>query len=395
MQKFTSMYWRIYIVFSLLLSFLLMCYAFYFHPPQIKKKNWHYIWLILLSIIIISILISIFTKVNSGFSAIIGTFFIYIIIFSLFYAIIHLIGWFFKRENRLKIQKFAFRFAFIILLIVVIGNLFYSNRVVLKNYDLYYDNLPESFNGYTIAQISDLHLGSFINDHKLKRTTEKINKLQPDIIIFTGDLVNSSMGEIKPEYIKQLKNMHAPIKLAILGNHDYHDFHKFIHYWGNKPLEPKIALSDSITMILEQCGFTVLRDSIYYVQKNIDSIAFVGLNNYGKPPFTVFGNIQDVLNIAPKNLFSIILVHDPFYWSEGLFDEFPLTLSGHTHGGQFGFFINKQLRLSPASINGKTGGLYTNENNNNLIINTGLGHVGANFHFGFSSQIAVIKLHKK
>jgi len=69
--------------------------------------------------------------------------------------------------------------------------LFYSNRVVLKNYNLYYENLPESFDGYTIAQISDLHLGSFINDHKLKRAADKINKLQPDIIIFTGDLVNS------------------------------------------------------------------------------------------------------------------------------------------------------------------------------------------------------------
>jgi predicted MPP superfamily phosphohydrolase len=108
----------------------------------------------------------------------------------------------------------------------------------------------------------------------------------------------------------------------------------------------------------------------------------------------VFANIHNVLNKAPENLFSIILVHDPFYWSEGLFDEFPLTLSGHTHGGQFGFFINKQLSLSLASINGKTGGLYTNESNN-LIINTGLGHVGVNFHLGFSSQIAVIKLHKK
>ena len=389
------MYWRIYIVISLLLSFVLICYAFFSHPPQIKKKNWYYIWLILLSIIIISILILIFTKVNSGFSTIIGTIFIYILIFSFFYAIIHLVGWFFKKENRLKIQKYAFNFAFVILIIAVIGNLFYSNRVVLKNYNLYYENLPESFDGYTIAQISDLHLGSFINDHKLKIAADKINKLQPDIIIFTGDLVNSSMKEIKPEYVKQLKNMHAPIKLAILGNHDYHDFHKFSHYWGNKPLEPKIALSDSITLILEQCGFTVLRDSIYYVKKNFDSIAFVGLNNYGEPPFTVFGNIYKVLDKAPKNLFSIILVHDPFYWSEGLFDEFPLTLSGHTHGGQFGFFINEQLRLSLASINGKTGGLYPNGNKNNLIINTGLGHVGVNFHLGFSSQIAVIKLHKK
>ena len=109
----------------------------------------------------------------------------------------------------------------------------------------------------------------------------------------------------------------------------------------------------------------------------------------------IYPYCKKVLDKAPKNLFSIILVHDPFYWSEGLFDEFPLTLSGHTHGGQFGFFINEQLRLSLASINGKTGGLYTNGNKNNLIINTGLGHVGVNFHLGFSSQIAVIKLHKK
>lgn len=389
------MHWRIYIVVLLLLSFVMMCYTFYFHPPQIKKKTWHYSWLIILFVIIISILILIFAKVNSGFSTIIGTVFLYVIIFSFFYALIHLVGWFFKKNNRLKIQKFAFRFAFILLIIAVIGNIFYSNRVVLKNYELYYDNLPDSFDGFTIAQISDLHLGSFINDHKLKRTAEKINKLKPDVIIFTGDLVNSSMKEIKPEYLEQLRNMHAPIKLAILGNHDYHDFHKFSQYWGNKPLEPRGTLADSISMILEQSGFTVLRDSIYLVDRQADSIAFVGLNNYGKPPFTVFGNIHNVLNKAPKNLFSIILVHDPFYWSEGLFDEFPLTLSGHTHGGQFGFFINKQLKLSLASINGKTGGLYTKDNDNNLIINTGLGHVGVNFHLGFSSQIAVIKLHKK
>ncbi|HPU46813.1 MAG TPA: hypothetical protein PLQ91_04235, partial [Bacteroidales bacterium] len=155
------MYWRIYIVISLLLSFVLICYSFFSHTPQIKKKIWYYIWLILLSIIVISILILIFTKVNSGFSTIIGTIFIYILIFSFFYAIIHLVGWFFKKENRLKIQKYAFNFAFVILIIAVIGNLFYSNRVVLKNYNIYYENLPESFDGYTIAQISDLHLGSF------------------------------------------------------------------------------------------------------------------------------------------------------------------------------------------------------------------------------------------
>lgn len=385
---------RTYMLSIFILAIFLFLYSFYFSPPQIKKKKWYYGWLIIIGIVILYELIINFVVFSSGLSTILGAFYLYIFIFCTFYSIIHFIGWFFNGNIREKIQIYAVKIAFIVVILSMVGNLIYSNKITIKNYILKYENLPNSFDGFTIAHISDLHLGSFVSDNKLKKTTSKINNLNPDAIIFTGDLVNSSTKEIKPIHKECLKNMKAPIKLAILGNHDYHDFHKFSHYWGKDKLQPNMKLADSISSILKECGFTVLRDSLYFVAKNHDTIVFIGLNNYGKPPFTVYGNIYKVIDQIPNNLFSIVLIHDPFYWSEGLFDDIPLTLSGHTHGGQFGFFINSKLRLSFASINGKSGGLYKNDKNNKIIINAGLGHVAINFRFGFSSQICHIKLQK-
>ena len=252
-----------------------------------------------------------------------------------------------------------------------------------------FTNLPSSFNGLKIVQISDLHLGSFNSNHEqIEKVVDMINNEKPDIICFTGDLVNN-FHEETIGWDGIFKRLHAPMgKFSILGNHDYGDYTK----WSSK--EEKIANFEGILDAHDRFGFKLLNNESVILSKNGDNIAIAGVENWGHPPFPQYGDLKKASANLEDVPFKILLSHDPDHWDAevrktGLFS---LTLSGHTHGMQLGFRY-KNFQWSPAKYKFRRwAGLY-NEGKQHLYVNRGLGYLGMPARVGMPPEITVIELH--
>ncbi len=255
----------------------------------------------------------------------------------------------------------------------------------VKNVELAFDNLPEAFDGYTIVQMSDMHLGTYGDNIKfLKKVVDRANDISPDLVVFTGDIVNFSSDEIAPfaEPLGQL--MATDGVLAVLGNHDYglyrDDYDDNPHKEGLKVAEAEMAL-----------GWRVLMNEHVYVCRDNDSIAILGVENTGKPPFPKIGNLKLASQGIDASSFKILLSHDPSHWKMEVLPEtdIPLMLSGHTHAAQF-----KIGSWSPSSwIYDEWSGLYE-EDGQKLFVSEGIGGT-IPFRFGTKPQIVKITLHKK
>ena len=241
---------------------------------------------------------------------------------------------------------------------------------ILTN-ELTFDNLPKSFNGTRIVQISDLHLGSFKgNFEPIREAIQMINELNPDYIVFTGDLVNESPEEAKPwiSLIKELKAQHG--KYAILGNHDYG--------WGRLTEDAKNTNSTGVAEVLDQMGFKVLLNQHEIIEKAGERIGLVGVENWGYSEagwFPTRGDYQQSVKGMEQVPFNILLSHDPTHWSHHIMgkENVDLTLSGHTHGGQLGITIPGLLEISAGKLfYERYAGLYT-EKDQHLYINRGMG----------------------
>lgn len=270
---------------------------------------------------------------------------------------------------------------------VLIGK--YRYRVV--NHTLEFDDLPEAFDGFTITQISDIHSGSFDDKKKLEYGVDLINKQESDIILFTGDLVNNHSKEMEP-WIETFKKLKAPMgKYSILGNHDYGDYMS----WPSK--KAKDANMQRLYEIQEELGFRLLRNENVKLEKAGARIDLIGVENWGKG----FGQYGD-LNKAAANLsdqsFKILMSHDPSHFDEEVkkFSQFiHLTLSGHTHGMQFGIEIPGFIKWSPASFRyPKWAGLYE-ELGRYLHVNRGFGFLAFPGRVGIWPEITVLKLKRK
>jgi len=278
---------------------------------------------------------------------------------------------------------------------VLIGK--YRFRVV--NHTLEFDDLPEEFDGFNITQISDIHSGSFDNKKKLEYAVELINKQESDIILFTGDLVNNHSEEMEP-WIETFKKLKAPMgKYSILGNHDYGDYIS----WPSK--EAKAANMNRLYEIHEELGFRLLRNESVKLQKlglsGVEatgaSIDLIGVENWGKG-FAQHGDLpKAAANLSDKS-FKILMSHDPSHFDEEVknFSQLiHLTLSGHTHGMQFGIEIPGFIKWSPASLRyPKWAGLYE-ELGRYLHVNRGFGVLAFPGRVGIWPEITVLKLKKK
>jgi len=270
---------------------------------------------------------------------------------------------------------------------VLIGK--YRYRVV--NHTLEFDELPAAFDGFTITQISDIHSGSFDNKKKLEYGVDLINKQESDIILFTGDLVNNHSKEMEP-WIETFKKLKAPMgKFSILGNHDYGDYMS----WPNK--EAKEANMQRLYEIQEELGFKLLRNENVKITKEGASIDLLGVENWGKG-FAQHGDLSKAAaNLSDKS-FKILMSHDPSHFDEEVkkFSQFiHLTLSGHTHGMQFGIEIPGFIKWSPASLRyPKWAGLYK-EFGRYLHVNRGFGFLAFPGRVGIWPEITVLKLKKK
>lgn len=263
-----------------------------------------------------------------------------------------------------------------------------------KHVDLYFANLPEAFDGYRIAHLSDLHVGTY--GHKtafIDKVVAQVEAENPDLIAFTGDLVNTEPEEILP-FRAALSQLSAPDGIvSVLGNHDY-CLYGHPERWSNER-EGGLRVAE-----LERAlGWRVLLNESLILEKNGEHLAIAGVENTGKPPFPQIGSLQEAIaGITSydtlkydKDMFTILLSHDPSHWRMEILPKthIPLTLSGHTHAAQV-----KLGRWSPSSwLYKEWGGLYQSDNQQ-LYISEGLGGT-LPFRFGARPQIVMITLHRK
>lgn len=275
-----------------------------------------------------------------------------------------------------------------ILLMIAYGVFFGRNNLNVEKSDLYFDNLPEQLDGLTIVQLSDIHLGSFGNNTKvMAETVEILTNINPDLLLFTGDLVNNFSDEIGgfEPFLKQLPARYG--KYAILGNHDYGDYST----WPDSMAKQKNL--ELIKSGLTDAGFTLLLNDWEKISVKDTSFSLIGVENWGHPPFPQYANLDAAMINIPDNSFKILMSHDPAHWKSIVVPQtdIPLTLSGHTHGAQFGIKI-AGIEFSPIYFVQKNwGGLYQADNQK-LYVNRGLGTIGFPGRIGMRPEISVLTL---
>lgn len=263
------------------------------------------------------------------------------------------------------------------------------NRFSIKVNEITVDipNLPDSFKEYKIAQISDMHLGSFNGDTTfVAEIIAKINAMDVDAVMFTGDIVNRKSSEILP-FINVLSKVKTKDGVfSILGNHDYGD------YVNWPTLEANTANQMQMFELQQKIGWDLLRNKTEYIYRGNDSIAIIGVGNVGDPPFKIYGSLDDAYPAINDEKIKILLTHNPAHWDREVCNRgdrnIALTLSGHTHAMQIELF-----GISPASMRYKHwGGLYSDNFNKKLYVNAGIGTVTLPMRLGATPEITIITL---
>ena len=265
----------------------------------------------------------------------------------------------------------------------------YNYRVV--KHTLYFDDLPEAFDGYRVVHISDIHSGSFDNAEKVQYGIDMINAQQGDVIFFTGDLVNNKAEEMRP-WIAHFKQLHAKDGVySVLGNHDYGDYVQ----WDSP--DEKAKNLETLKQIHQQLGFCLLNNESVFLSRGQQRIAVVGVENWGQG-FIEKGNLKQALSQVDKKDFKILLSHDPTHWQYEVLKDpnfIHLTLSGHTHGMQFGIEIPGVIKWSPAGWRYKYWGGVYKEKDRYINVNRGFGYLAFPGRVGMPPEITVIELKKK
>jgi predicted MPP superfamily phosphohydrolase len=264
-------------------------------------------------------------------------------------------------------------------------------RFRIRRINLTFKTLPDAFDGFKAIQISDLHTGSLHGyQSRFIRAVRLINNEKPDIIFFTGDIVNEFSEELGG-WENVIGQLHAEYgKFSVLGNHDYGDYYPWKY-----PEEKKANLGKIIDWETKM-GFKVLINESATIIKNRREIKILGVENWGLPPFKQYGRLDQALAGTENSAFKILLSHDPSHWDAEISGKtnIDLTLSGHTHGFQFGI-RTENYRWSPVKwIYPRWEGLHT-KGNQYLYINTGLGYIGFPGRIGMPPEITVISLFKQ
>lgn len=251
-------------------------------------------------------------------------------------------------------------------------------------------NLPKSFKGFKIVQISDIHTGSLQNRRQLQKALQLVMEQNPDIICFTGDLVNNRTDEVYP-YLEDLKQIHAPYGvLSILGNHDYGDYET----WSSNEEKQKNLLE--MHDVHKKLGWNLLLNKHVELEKENEKIYFLGVENWGANlHFPKYGKLQEAYDGLKKEDIKILLSHDPSHFDTEVTDKYKdihLTLSGHTHGFQFGIEIPGYVKWSPSQyIYKQWAGLYR-KGQQQIYVNRGLGCLGYMGRIGIKPEVTVITL---
>ena len=262
-----------------------------------------------------------------------------------------------------------------------------------KNYqDIIIKDWPSNLNNYKIIHISDLHLGSFNDVEKFNEVVNMINDEDPDLVVFTGDLVNNFYEEAIP-YADCLKRIKAKDgKFSVLGNHDYGDYairNRNSQEWKNN--------FNNLLNLEKEVGFHLLLNDSRLISKKQAKFNIVGVENWGAGRFNKDGDLNDAMNGVDDSLPTILLSHDPSHWNEVVLKSdfmIDLQLSGHTHGMQFGIEI-PGFKWSPVKFRYEQwAGLY-NKNKRQIYVNRGLGHLGYAGRVGIMPDISILNIISK
>ncbi len=256
---------------------------------------------------------------------------------------------------------------------------------------VYFPDLPDEFDGFTITQISDVHSGSFDNAEKINYAIDLVNEQNSDMILFTGDIVNTHATEMHPwlESFNRIKE-HKYGKFSVLGNHDYGEYVT----WPSE--EAKAENFEAIKKLYGDIGFQLMLNDHQFVQKGNDKIAVVGVENWGMN-FKQAGDLKKASEGLSPEDFKILMSHDPSHWENEVKNHennFHLTFSGHTHGMQFGIEIPGVFKWSLAEyIYKQWAGLYENKGRY-VYVNRGFGFHAYPGRVGIMPEITVIQLKK-
>lgn len=268
---------------------------------------------------------------------------------------------------------------------IAYGSFFGITRFEVKEVEYSSPRLPDGFDGYRIVQLSDIHIGSWQGRQKsIQKLVDMANGQEADLIVFTGDLVNQQSHELDG-FAPILSRLHAPDGVySILGNHDYGTY----YHW--KSPEEESANLDYLLHQQAAMGWTMLNNDHAIVWHKGDSIALVGVENDGEPPFSQFADLPKALR-GTDGMFKILLSHNPTHWRREVLpqSDIDLMLAGHTHAMQAIFFGHSLAEL----MYPEWGGMYT-EDGRSLYVNIGIGYVGLPFRFGAWPEITVITLKK-
>ena len=297
----------------------------------------------------------------------------------------------FLPERRKFVSQVAIGLAAVPFLSLIYGMTIgkYNYKVIRQT--LFFPDLPDAFEGFKITQISDIHSGSFDNEEKIRYAIDLINEQEADLLLFTGDIVNAKADEMHPwiDIFNGIKKYEYG-KYSILGNHDYGA------YLDWKSEKAKAENFEAIKDLHRQIDFKLMMNENVKIKKGNDEIALIGVENWGKH-FGEFGDINKASENLTETDFKILMSHDPSHW-EYIIKQHPkniqLTLSGHTHGMQFGIEIPGYFKWSLAKYMYKQwAGLYE-EFGRSIYVNRGFGFHAYPGRVGIMPEITVFELKK-
>lgn len=385
----------IILVFNLLIDFYLW--------RRLKKSSYNILWrklhVVLASICNIALVVVICVPKRSGdnadLSSIMWTIYAWFSIYIpkllfVFFDLLASIPLIFHRK-RLKILDLAgIAIAAVIFIIMWWGALINRYNIDVNRVDVEIEGLPAAFDGYTIAQISDLHVGTYGYDTTyVAEVVDEVNSLSPNMIAFTGDIVNRISSELEP-FVGTLSQLKAPDGVySILGNHDYGDYYN----WPSDA--QKQANLEHLCNLQKQMGWKMLNNAYDIVRRSNDSIAIIGVENVGDPPFHTYGDLDAAYPALDDPTTKILLSHNPAHWDNDIHDapdkNIALTLSGHTHAMQMCVF-----GWSPAAFRYPAwSGLYKDNDKHQLYVNIGIGEVAIPARIGATPEITLITLRAK
>lgn len=259
----------------------------------------------------------------------------------------------------------------------------------VKKVKLSFDNLPAAFKGLKVVQISDIHSGSFSDKKAVLRGVKKIQSLHPDLILFTGDLVNNEATEMA-DYMDVFDKLSAPLGVySVFGNHDYGDY----AHWPTP--QAKVDNLENLKKVHASLGWRLLLDEHVPIEKDGQQFGLIGIQNWSAlKRFPKYGNLPKAYEGAEKYPFKILMSHDPTHWDAEVrtrFADIDLTLAGHTHGMQFGVEL-PGFRWSPVEyVYRQWAGLYE-EGKQKLYVNRGYGFIGYPGRVGILPEITLFEL---